>query len=134
MSHKRPLCLYGKGTRLTRVGTSFAMCKTYEHWVGGGGQVSYRAELSGQLLVFTDGILGQIGVALTPARHHLAQVLLNQVGIQWNAVVGFIDMLYLELVAKCKFDPVKAWKLVAVCVAAQSSKPCTALSSKSHFA
>jgi hypothetical protein len=27
-------------------------------------------------------------------------------------------MFYLELVAKAKFDSVKAWKLVAVCVAA----------------
>jgi hypothetical protein len=32
--------------------------------------------------------------------------------------VGFIDMFYLDLVAKCKFDEAKAWKLVAVYVAA----------------
>jgi hypothetical protein len=38
--------------------------------------------------------------------------------MQWNAIVGFIDMFYLELVAKAKFDPGKAWKLVARCVAA----------------
>lgn len=59
------------------------MCEMYEQWIGSGNQVSYRAKLSSQLLLFyTDGILGQIGVTLTPA-HHLAQVLLNQVGIQW---------------------------------------------------
>jgi hypothetical protein len=61
--------------------------------------------------------LGQIGPPSTPA-HYLAQVLLNQVGMQWNAIIGFVDMFYLELVAKCKFDATKAWKLVAVCVAA----------------
>lgn len=93
------------------------MCMTYDQWIGGGNQVSYLQELSNQLLVYTDGILGQIGACQTPA-HHLAQVLLNQVGMQWNAVVGFIDMFYLELVVKANFNPAKAWKLVTVCVAA----------------
>jgi hypothetical protein len=93
------------------------MCKTYDQWIGSGNQESYRQELSTQILVYTNGILGQIGAPSTPA-HHLAQVLLNQVGMQWNAVIGFIDMFYLELVAKAKFDSGKAWKLVAVCVAA----------------
>jgi hypothetical protein len=46
MSHKYPLCLYGEGTRLARLDAGFAMCKTYEQWIGGGNQVSYRAELS----------------------------------------------------------------------------------------
>jgi hypothetical protein len=117
MSHKCPLCLYGEGSRFSRLDAGFAMCKTYEQWIGMGNRVFYRAELSNQLLVYTDGILGQTGPALTRA-HHLAQVLLNQVDMQWNAVVGFVDMFYLELGAKCKFDPAKAWKLVAVCVAA----------------
>jgi hypothetical protein len=117
MSHKRPLCLCGDGSKLAHLDAGFAMCKTYEQWIGGGIQVSYRAELGSQLLVCTDGILGQIGVPSTPA-HYLAQVMLTQVGMQWNAVVGFIDMFYLERVAKCKFDSAKAWKLVAVCVAA----------------
>jgi hypothetical protein len=77
MSHKRPLCLYGKGTKLTRLDEGFAMCKTYDLWIGSGNQVSYRQDLSTQILVYTNGILGQIGPPLTPA-HHLAQVLLNQ--------------------------------------------------------
>jgi hypothetical protein len=93
------------------------MCKTYEQWIGGGSQVFYRRELSSQVLIYTEGVLGQIGEPTTPA-HYLAQVLLTKVGMQWNAVVGFIDMFYLELVAKAKFDPIKAWKLVAKCVAA----------------
>jgi hypothetical protein len=38
--------------------------------------------------------------------------------MQWNALIGFIDTFYLDLVAKCKFDSRKAWKLVARCVAA----------------
>jgi hypothetical protein len=117
MSHKRPLCLYGEGTRLARLDEGFAMCKTYDQWIGSGNQESYRQELSTQILVYTNGILGQIGSPLNSA-HQLAQVLLNQVGMQWNAVIGFIDNFYLELVAKAKFDPVKAWKLVAVCVSA----------------
>jgi hypothetical protein len=117
MSHKRPLCLYGEGSKLARLDEGFAMCKTYDQWIGSGNQESYRQELSTQILVYTNGILGQIGAPSTPA-HHLAQVLLNQVGMQWNAVIGFIDMFYLELVAKAKFDSGKAWKLVAVCVAA----------------
>jgi hypothetical protein len=117
MTHKRPLCLYGDGLQLARLDQGFAMCKTYEHWIGGGSHVSYRAELSGQIRVYTDGILGQIGTPHSPA-HHLAHVLLSQVTRQWNSIVGFIDMFYLDLVAKCKFDSVKAWKLVAVCVAA----------------
>jgi hypothetical protein len=119
MTHKRPLCLYGEGTppHLARMDQGFAMCDTYEHWIGAGSHVSYRAELSNQLRIYTEGVLGQIGVAKTPA-HQLAQVLLNEVGMQWNAIVGFIDMFYLDLVAKCKFDAIKAWTLVAVCVAA----------------
>jgi hypothetical protein len=32
--------------------------------------------------------MGQIGDPTTPA-HHLAQVLLNQVGMQWNSIVGY---------------------------------------------
>jgi hypothetical protein len=114
MSHKRPLCLYGEGSKLARLDEGFAMCKTYDQWIGGRNQVSYRQDLSTQILVYTDGIIGQIGPPLTPA-HNLA---LTKVGMQWNVVVGFIDMFYLELVAKAKFDSVKAWKLVAVCVAA----------------
>jgi hypothetical protein len=114
MSHKHPLCLYGEGTKLTRLDEGFAMCKTYEQWIGGGSQVSYRQELTNQLLVYTDGIIGQIGNPVTPAAHQLAQVLLNKVGMQWNAIVGFIDMIYFELVAKAKFEPGKAWKLVAL--------------------
>jgi hypothetical protein len=117
MTHKRPLCLYGEGLQLARLDQGVAMCKTYEHWIGGGSHVSYRAELSAQIRVYTDGILGRIGTPHSPA-HHLAHVLLSQVTMQWNSIVGFIDMLYLDLVAKCKFDSVKAWKLVAVCVAA----------------
>jgi hypothetical protein len=117
MTHKRPLCLFGEGSELARLDQGFAMCKTYDHWIGGGTHVSYRAELSTQIRIYTEGILGQIGVAHTPA-HHLAHVLLNQVGMQWNAIVGFIDSFYLDLVAKCKFDSTKAWKLVARCVAA----------------
>jgi hypothetical protein len=51
--------------------------------------------------------------------HCLAQVLLNQVGMQWNVVlVGFIDMFYLEFVATAKSNPSKAWKLVTICIAA----------------
>jgi hypothetical protein len=103
MSHKRQLCLYGDGSRLACLDKGFVMCKTYEQWIGSGNQVSYRQELSNQILVYTDGILDQIGAREMPA-HHLAQVLLNPVGMQWNAVVGFIDMFYLELVAKAKFD------------------------------
>jgi hypothetical protein len=45
-------------------------------------------------------------------------VLVNQVGTQWNAIAGFIDIFYLELVAKAKFDAGKAWKRVAWCMAA----------------
>jgi hypothetical protein len=117
MSHKWPLCLYGEGARLARLDEGFARCKTYDQWIGGGNQVSYRQELSNQLLVYTDGIMGQIGAPTTPA-HNLAHVLSNQVMMQWNDIVGFVDMFYLELVAKAKFNPTKAWKLVAGCVAA----------------
>jgi hypothetical protein len=116
MTHKCPMCLYGEGSHLARLDQGFASCKTYDQWIGAGSHVSYRAELSSQIRVYTDGVLGQIGVATSPA-HHLAHVLLNHVGMQWNSVVGFIDMFYLDLVAKCKFDPQKAWVLVAVCVA-----------------
>jgi hypothetical protein len=117
MTHKRPLCLFGDGSQLARLDQGFAMCKTYEHWIGGGEHVSHRTELSAQVRVHTDGAIGQIGNGQTPA-HLLAHVLLNQVGMQWNALVGFIDTFYLDLVAKCKFDSGKAWKLVARCVAA----------------
>ena len=37
--------------------------------------------------------------------------------MQWSSIAGFMDMFYLDLVAKCKFESGKAWKLVAVCVA-----------------
>jgi hypothetical protein len=117
MSHKRPLCMYGEGPRLAHLDKGFVMCKTYDQWIGSGNQVSYRQELSNQILVYTDVVLGQIGAPETPA-HYLAQLLLTQVGMQWNAVVGFIDLFYLELVAKAKFDAKKSWKLVTVCVAA----------------
>jgi hypothetical protein len=88
------------------------MCKTYDHWIGGSEHVSYQTELTTQVRVYTDGIIGQIGHGQTAA-HHLAHVLLNQVGMQWNTLVGFIDTFYLDLVAKCKFNSEKAWKLVA---------------------
>jgi hypothetical protein len=104
MSHKCPLCLYGEGSKPTRLDVGFAMRLTYEQWIGGGNQVSYRTELSNQLLVYTDGILGQIGAPTTPA-HHLAQVLLNQVGMQWNAVVGFIDMFYCGVGSEIQVRP-----------------------------
>jgi hypothetical protein len=82
MSHKHPLCLYGEGSKLARLDEGFAMCKTYDQWIGGGNQVSYRQDLSTQILVYTDGILGQIGPPSTPA-HNLAHVLLTKVGMQW---------------------------------------------------
>jgi hypothetical protein len=37
--------------------------------------------------------------------------------MQWNAIVGFIDMFYL-VGCEGKIRPGKAWKLVARCVAA----------------
>jgi hypothetical protein len=80
MTHKRPLCLFGEGNQLARLDQGFAMCKTYDHWIGGSEHVSYRTELSTQVRVYTDGIIGQIGHGQTPA-HHLAHVLLNQVGM-----------------------------------------------------
>jgi hypothetical protein len=107
MSHKRPFCLYGEGSPLAGLDESFTMCKTYDQWIGSGKQEVYCQDLSTQILVYTNGILGHIGTPLTPA-HHLAQVLLNQVGMEWNAVIGFVDMFYLELVAKAKFDSGKA--------------------------
>jgi hypothetical protein len=61
--------------------------------------------------------MGQIGEAITPATL-LAHSLLSLNVMQWNAIAGFVDVFYLDLVAKCKFDPGKAWKLVAACVAA----------------
>jgi hypothetical protein len=36
MTHKRPLCLLGEGSKLARLDQGFAMCKTYEHWIGAG--------------------------------------------------------------------------------------------------
>jgi hypothetical protein len=101
VSHKRPLCLYGEGSRLARLDEGFAMCKTYDQWIGSGNQESYCQELCTQIQVYTNGILGQIGVPLTPA-HYLAQVLLTQVGMQWNAVVGFIDMFIDFKIVKAK--------------------------------
>jgi hypothetical protein len=106
MTHKHPLCLFGEGSELARLDQGFAMCNTYDHWIGSGPQVSYQAELSNQIRIYTEGVIGQIGLAHTPA-HHLAHVLLNQVGMQWNAIVGFIYSFYLDLVAKCKFDTSK---------------------------
>jgi hypothetical protein len=116
MTHKRPLCLYGEESKLARLDQGFAMCKTYEHWIGSGTGVSYREELGNQINDYTDGILGQSGDGDTSASL-MAKLLISQVLMQWNAIVGFIDSFYLDLVAKCKFDSAKAWKLVAVCVA-----------------
>ena len=125
MTHKRPLCLYDEGSKLVRLDQGFAVCKAYEHWIGAGSHVSYREELSTQIRSNTEGILGQIGEGATPSSL-LAHLLLSQVVMQWNAIVGFIDMFYLDLVAKCKFDPAKMWKLVVVCVTAilfQATQP-----------
>jgi hypothetical protein len=61
--------------------------------------------------------MGQIGNAVTPAAL-LAYLLLSLNVMQWTAIAGFMDMFYLDLVAKCKFESGKAWKLVAVCVTA----------------
>ena len=37
MTHKRPLCLFGGGlAKLARLNQDFAMCKTYERWIGVG--------------------------------------------------------------------------------------------------
>jgi hypothetical protein len=46
MTHKRPLCLYREGSKLVRLNQGFAMCKTYEHWIGTNSHVLYREELS----------------------------------------------------------------------------------------
>jgi hypothetical protein len=120
MGHKRSLCLYGEDTRLARLDASFTVYKPYEQWIGGGNQVSYRAELSSQLLVYTDGILKQIGPSsFKPG---------------WNAVVSFFDMFYLKLLAICKFDPaVKIWMLVALCASWQSSKLPSLFALRSYF-
>ena len=117
MTHKRPLCLYGEGSKLARLDQGFAMCKTYEQWIGAGDHVCYRDELTTQIQNYTDGIMGQIGDADTPAAL-LAHYLLSLNIMQWTSIAGFMDMFYLDLVAKCKFESGKAWKLVAVCVAA----------------
>ena len=117
VTHKRPLCLFGEGSKLARLDQGFAMCKTHEHWIGAGEHVSHRQELTNQIQSYTEGIMGQIGEAITPATL-LAHLLLSLNVMQWNAIAGFMDMFYLDLVAKCKFDPGKAWKLVAACVAA----------------
>ena len=116
MTHKRPLCLFGEGSKLARLDQGFAMCKTCDHWIGAGDNVSYRDELTTQIRSYTEGIMGQVGDAETPASL-LAHFLLSLNTMQWTAISGFMDMFYLDLVAKCKFDPGKAWKLVAVCVA-----------------
>ena len=60
--------------------------------------------------------MGQIRDADAPAAL-LAHYLLSLNIMQWTSIAGFMDMLYLGLVAKCKFESGKAWKLVAICVA-----------------
>ena len=94
MTHKRPLCLYGDSSKLARLDQGFSMCKTYEHWIGATGtHVSYEEELSSMIRNYVRGILGQIGTDTTPSSL-MAQLLLTQVGMQWNAIVGFIARLY----------------------------------------
>jgi hypothetical protein len=66
MTQKGPLCLFGEGSELARLDQGFSMCKTYDHWIGSGAHVSYRAELSNPIRIYTEGVLGQIGVAHTP--------------------------------------------------------------------
>ena len=57
MTHKRPLCLYEEGSKLARLDQGFAMCKTYEQWIGAGDHVCYRDELTTQIQNYTDGIM-----------------------------------------------------------------------------
>ena len=61
MTCKCPLCFYGEGSNLSRLDRGFAMCKTYEHWIGAKTHVSYREELINQICSYTNGILEQIG-------------------------------------------------------------------------
>ena len=106
----------GKAPSLHQLDQGFAICKTYEQWIGPGDHVCYQDELTTQIQNYTDGIMGQIGDADSPAAL-LAHYLLSLNIMEWTSIAGFMDMLYLGLVAKCKFESGKAWKLVAICVA-----------------
>ena len=91
MAYERPQTLYGdKHGNLVPWEEGFGACKTHEKWIIG--TQSFKTVTTKQVKKFINGILGNI--ASGSGGRGLARVLLNEVSLQWNEIVAFIDTFF----------------------------------------
>jgi hypothetical protein len=89
-------------------------CSSYENWVGVGLKTSVSGTITNNVMKFVSGICGTL--RFQSGDTSLAMTLLDNVEIQYNKLVAFIEKFFKELTTVANFPVESAWKLIGRCL------------------
>jgi hypothetical protein len=89
-------------------------CPSYESWVGVGLKTPVSGTITNDVAKFVSGIRGSLRVQSGDTS--LALTLLDNVEIQYNKLVAFIEKFFKELTTVANFPVESAWKLLGRCL------------------
>jgi hypothetical protein len=89
-------------------------CSSFDHWIGIGLNTSVAGTITSDVTKFVTGIRGSMRSQSWDTS--LAMTLLDNVKIQLNKLVAFIDKFFKELTMIANFSVGSAWKLIRPCL------------------
>jgi hypothetical protein len=110
MSFERPIALFVTDA----VEMDTLKCSSYENWVGVGLKTSVSGTITNDVTKFVSGIRGAL--RFQSGDTSLAMTLLDNVEIQYNKLVAFIEKFFKELTTVANFPVESAWKLIGRCL------------------
>jgi hypothetical protein len=110
MSFERPIALFVADA----VETDTLKCSTFDNWIGIGLNTSVAGTVTSDVTKFVMGIRGSM--RSQSGDTSLAMTLLDNVEIQLNKLITFIDKFFKELTMIANFSVGSAWKLIGRCL------------------
>jgi hypothetical protein len=110
MSFEQPLALFVQDA----AEMDTLKCPTYESWVGVGLKTSVSGTITNGVAKFVSGIRGTL--RFQSGDTSLAMTLLDNVEIQYNKLVAFVEKFFKELTTVANFPLESAWKLIGRCL------------------
>jgi hypothetical protein len=89
-------------------------CPSYDSWVGVGLRTSVSGTITNDVTKFVSGIRGSL--RFQSGDTSLAMTLLDNVEIQYNKLVAFVEKFFKELTTVANFPVESAWKLIGRCL------------------
>jgi hypothetical protein len=89
-------------------------CPSYESWVGVGLKTSVSGTITSDVTKFVAGLRGTL--RFQSGDTTLAMTLLDNVEIQYNKLIAFVEKFFKELTTVANFPVESAWKLIGRCL------------------